>query len=108
MVAKPNINLCFEDIMNSRNNKVYFVFVVQSSWLEYTPQWCGSSGNRTPIKSGVTEQECKKLCADCAAIEFWSGGGGDCYRCLDHTKRTSYTNIGDLTYPPHVFVRPWV
>ena len=55
--------------------------------------------------SGVTLEECKNLCAGCAAIEYWSGNDKHSYKCLDHTKRQLFTNIHDGAYPSHVFVR---
>ena len=80
-------------------------FYVEQLWREFTPEWCGH-GNRKHIHGGsITEEECKQRCSDCVAIEFWSGGDGMCYKCLDHTKRKTYTNTRDAVYPPHVFIR---
>ncbi|KAL9952656.1 hypothetical protein ACROYT_G039940 [Oculina patagonica] len=77
-----------------------------TSWLEYTPEWCGID-YRIEIQRGgdITEAECKKMCSDCAAIEYWSGPTKICFECIDHTKKKSYTNTADGAYPPHVFVR---
>ncbi|KAL9952639.1 hypothetical protein ACROYT_G039917 [Oculina patagonica] len=77
----------------------------QQSWLDYTPEWCGSIDNRREIIRGITAEECKQQhCSNCAAIEYWSGSK-TCYECFDHTTRKPYTNTGDGWYPPHVFVR---
>ena len=95
------------------NGIVCFVLIPHSdTWLDYTPQWCGTSYRRQ-LKwgGGVTLEQCKQLCPGCAAIEYWSAelNGGDkvCWECLDHTKRTSYTNTHDSCYPPHVYIRQW-
>ena len=80
-----------------------FIFIAR--WVEYTPQWCGRSNRRNIARRlSLTLEECKKLCAGCPAIEYWSGGNKECNKCLDHTKRSSYTDTGDSYYPPHVFI----
>ena len=87
------------------NGIVCFVLISHSdTWVDYTPQVCGP---RRELKwgGGVTLEQCKQLCAGCAAIEYWSGGDKACFECLDHTKRTPYTNTKDVSYPPHVYIR---
>ena len=87
------------------NGIVCFVLIPHSdTWVDYTPQVCGP---RRELKwgGGVTLEQCKQLCAGCAAIEYWSGGDKACFECLDHTKRTPYTNTKDVSYPPHVYIR---
>ena len=80
-----------------------FIFIAR--WVEYTPQWCGRSNRRNIARRlSLTLEECKKLCAGCPAIEYWSGRNKECNKCLDHTKRRSFTNTGDSYYPPHVFI----
>ncbi len=85
-----------------------FFFSNVDQWLDYTPEWCGSLDNRREIQWGdITEEECKQACSDCAAIEYWSGGAGYCFECLDHTKRKPQISTEVGGYPPHVFVRQW-
>ena len=92
------------------NGIVCFVLIPHSdTWVDYTPQWCGSYRRQLKRGGGVTLEQCKQLCPGCAAIEYWSaelnGGPKTCWECLDHTKRTSHTNTNDLSYPPHVYIR---
>ena len=86
-----------------------FVLIVLSNhWVDHTPQWCTYSYRRQlQFGGGVTLEQCKQLCPRCAAIEYWSGNTKVCYECLDHTKRTSFTNTNDGGYPPHVYIRQW-
>lgn len=72
-------------------------------WRSYSPEWCGGD-NRERITTRVTLEQCKQLCSDCAAIEYWSGGSRYCYKCFDHTKRRPFTNTADGAYPPHVLI----
>ncbi len=85
---------------------LYLICLVHvEQWREYTPEWCGGGYRREIQRKGITEEECKQRCSNCTAIEYWSGGSGYCFECLDHTKRIPYTNTADAAYPPHVFVR---
>ena len=88
------------------NGIVCFVLIPHSdTWVDYTPQWCGSYRRLLKSGGGVTLEQCKQLCPGCAALEYWSGRVKVCFECLDHTKRTPYTNTKDGAYPPHVYIR---
>ena len=79
-----------------------FCLVCVEQWREYTPEDC--DGYRSTIAHGVTAEECKQLCKDCEAIEYWSTGTRACLACLDHTKRRPHTDTTTPGYPPYVFV----
>lgn len=69
---------------------VSFFLVVAIQWLHYTPQWCHPY--RRYLKKPATLEQCKQACLPgCAAIEYWPVDR-TCNECLDHTKRTPFTN----------------
>ena len=73
--------------------------------LIWTPVYYYNGDRQLQFGGGVTLKQCKQLCPSCAAIEYWSGNTKVCYECLDHTRRTSFTNTKDGGYPPHVYIR---
>lgn len=79
------------------------VAAVPVQWLHYMPQWCYPY--RRSLKSPATLEQCKQAClSGCAAIEYWPVAKA-CNECLDHTKRTPYTDTSDSFYPPHVYIK---
>ena len=82
---------------------VCLFLVAADQWLHYTPQWCYPY--RRSLKSPATLKQCKQAClSGCAAIEYWPVAKA-CNECLDHTKRTPFTNNFDNNYPSHVYIK---
>ena len=57
-----------------------------------------------------TLQSCKQRCnekSDCLGIEYWHGGGGHCYQCLDPASHKAYSDRDDRAWPPSVYRRCW-
>ena len=81
----------------------FLVAAVPVQWLHYMPQWCYPY--RRSLKSPATLEQCKQAClSGCAAIEYWPVAKS-CNECLDHTKRTPYTDTSDSLYPSHVYIK---
>ncbi|KAL9952638.1 hypothetical protein ACROYT_G039916 [Oculina patagonica] len=74
-------------------------------WQEYTPYICGLHNWQLLQFGGVTEQQCKQQCSNCAAIEYWSGSTTGCFKCTDPNQRFPFSDTSDGGYPPHVFVK---
>ena len=81
----------------------FLVAAVPVQWLHYMPQRCYPY--RRSLKRPATLEQCKQAClSGCAAIEYWPAAKA-CSECLDHTKRTPFTNNFDNNYPPHVYIK---